>query len=226
MKRWICAFLALGIMCTAAGCRDTGLARPEFPLDEDAVTTALIEAGLPGIIAKSETRAETNGSTSYTLRDPADDNRTNILISSSRSRGKRYLQVVYRAPAVSQQPAFEWEDWKRQLIFAALLSGGFSDREALYSSFSAQKLPDEVYTEDEKRTAMVAESFAWDAELQGGYCIVSYRLNNARIINAFPHAKVLEYSPMLIISVYESKAYFEKIQKEAVENKNALRPSE
>lgn len=221
-KRWICAFIAAGMMLAVTGCRDSDTSRPKFPLDEEAITAALIEAGLPGIISESETKAEATYKTDYTVRDPNGRDRPLILISSSLSNRARLLQILYIEPIVVEKPEFEWADWKQQLVFAALLSGGFSDSEELYRSFSAQEPPDEVYSAEEKRAYMLAESFTWYAELQGGYCIVHYSLNNARVEYSTFDTKVSEYSPMLSISVYESKDHYESIQERAQERRNAI----
>jgi len=235
VKRLIFAFLAVGLLCSLAGCQKSippqpdvpseevastgamdqaGLPRPDFPLEEDVILTALEQTGLPGVISESETHSNLEGHMAYVLRDSTktyadSDNKVLIaVISSAITKGERFLAVIFRS--VPDEPAtlpFVWEDWKQQIVFTTLLFGGFDDEEAVYRAFSGTETP-----EDE-------ESFEWEAQLLGGYCTVSYQLNDSEVTHSFPEPIVDRAAYTVDITIYQSKLLYQKLQEEMMEEK-------
>lgn len=228
MRRLISVLLALSLMCPLSGCRKGGLPQPDFPLEEAVVTAALEQTGLPGEISESDTFSNTEGYTSYMLRDQKDQKEKRMftaVVSSALTEGERFLQIHFRSPSVSEPPPFAWEDWKQQLVFAALLFGGFSDEEEIYREFFAQEVPEgetpltadgmrlDVYTTDIRE---------WDAQLPAGYCKVRYYQSSTNVESSSRGRRILEQSPNMIIAIYESKAHYERLEQEIAERREEI----
>lgn len=218
MKRLICLLITLGVFFSFAGCQKTGMLRPDFPLEEEVVTAALEETGLPGLISEDETQSYTEGHIMYTLRN--EDQRLVMDISSSCRNGSRFLKISYILPPVPEGPAFAWVDWKQQFVFAALLFGGFADKEEIYRAFAEQnveggKMPPKegVYAE------FIAERYEWDACLPAGYCRVYYELFNSSIENGPPNTIVVAQSPRMYVDIYESESHYQEMQQRLIEAK-------
>lgn len=224
MKRVICTFLAFGVLFSLAGCQKNALPRPDFPLEEDTILAALEQAGLPGVISESETRSYVEGQMAYTLRDPAKtygDTENKVMvagISSAITEGERFLSMIFSsAPGEPAAFPFAWEDWEKQIVFTTLLFGGFADEEAVYRAFSGKKTP-----EDE-------ESFEWKAQLPGGYCTVSYRVNDylkaTEVHNSSsePIENIASY--IVRVTIYESKALYQRMYQEMMEVRKEMERS-
>lgn len=209
MKRSICTFLAVVLLCSLLGCQKNGLPQPDFPLEEDVITNALEQTGLPGVISESETFSSIEGHISYTLRDPTEtygDTENKVVtagISSAITEGERFLSMIFLSdPDEPTTLPFEWEDWKQQIIFTTLLFGSFEDEEDVYRAFSNKETP-----EGEER-------FEWDAQLRGGYCRVSYNFNT-----------ILEQPYTVRVTIYESKSLYEKLHQKQMEGIEEMKPS-
>ncbi len=198
MKRLICVILAVGSLCSLAGCQNGRLPRPDFPLEEEVVIAALEHTGLPGVISEDETYSNAEKHIAYALRDPTktyDDTESKVLtlaISSAITKGERFLAVSFpSSPGEAARLPFVWEDWKQQIIFATLLYGGFEDEEELYRAFSNKDIPESE------------ESYEWDAQIPGAYCRVSYsfKSNLARFD----------------VIIYESKSLYQELHQEIME---------
>lgn len=210
LKRLIFAFLTAGVLvmlCFVSGCKKDILSQPTFPLDDEAVSVALEKSGLPGELSKSETASLAEGQRTHAVRSPtitysdtisleeaAANPSTRLLLASVSSAaidGKRALSTVFDQIDVPEQMA--WEDWKRQIVFATLLYGGFEEEEQVYKAFAGKEIPN-------------GESFLqWDAQLSGGYCIVTYKFFEE--INA---PKTKQHAAMCV-NIYESKALYQKL---------------
>ena len=202
MKRLISTFLAVGLLCALAGCQKSRLPQPDFPLEEDVITAALQQTGLPGVISESETYSSVEGHIAYTLRDPEEtygDTENKVLIagvSSAITEGECFLSVNF--PSNPYEPVtipFSWEDHKQQLVFATLLFGGFEDEEEVYRAFSV------------KETPMYEDRFKWDAQLQGGYIRVSYSMDTVLRTSFFT------------VTIYESKSLYQTLYQDRMEMK-------
>lgn len=229
MKRLIYILLTLGALCSLAGCQETGLSRPDFPLEEQVVNAALEQSGLPGAISKDETQSYAEWHTIYTLRDE-DQVLPIAIISSSLREGERLFQIDFISPPLSAGPAFAWEDWKQQLVFSTLLYGGFADAEQVYRAFSEQEVSEGKLPpyEDRELAEIIAERYKWDASLPTGYCRIDYELFNSienGIENDPLDARVVAQSPRMHITMYESKAHYEKEQQDMLERKEDFESS-
>ncbi len=205
LKRSISTFLAFGMLCALAGCQNSRLRQPAFPLKENVIKNALKKTGLSGIISESETFSSVKGHIAYTLRDPEEtygDTENKVLIagvSSAITEGERFLSVNF--PSNPYEPVttpFSWEDWKQQLVFATLLFGGFEDEEEVYRAFSV------------KETPMYEDRFKWDAQLQGGYIRVSYSMDTVLRTSFFT------------VTIYESKSLYQTLHQDRMEMKEEL----
>lgn len=218
MKRLICLCIALGVSCTFAGRQGAGRIQAAVPLEAAAVTAALEETGLPGSIDEEETQSYAEGHIVYTLRGA--DEKTVMHINSVERQERRFLQIYYYTPSVPEGPAFAWEDWKRQLVFAALLFGGFSDQEEIYRAFAGQDVQaGKIPITDYMDAKFTAERYEWDARLPGGYCRIKYELANTSVESSSYGNRVLAQSPRMYIAVYESEAAYQKMRQEKIEAK-------
>lgn len=223
MKRKIYPLFILGILCFLVGCQESGLGKPDFPLEEADIVTALERANLSGAISNDKTQVLSQEHILYVL-DSDEQKLPVMLISSSFIQNKRALSLTFIAPSVSQGVTFEWEDWKQQLVFATLLYGGFADEEEVYQEFSEQKISvGKVELNEEWPMETLAERYEWDAEFPAGYCRVSYELVNSTIENSIEgeDLSIVEQSPRLTVSIYETKDHYnEQLQrrKEAVQS--------
>lgn len=138
-------------------------------------------------------------------------------ISSSIYDGKRFLQIIYTSPSIPELSPFAWEDWKQQLVFAALLSGGFTDDEEIYRVFSTMDVAG-AKMEPNGEVRSGTEMYEWDARLHAGYCRVRYFMSNTIADITHPDTKI----PRMSISIYESEAHYKKMQQEAIKPKEAL----
>lgn len=209
MKRSIFVFLVVCLLCSLAGCQKSTMPQPDFPLEEDVITDALEQTGLPGVISESETFSSIEGHIAYVLRDPmetyGDTDNTMLIagISSAITEGERFLSMIFlSAPDEPATLPFEWEDWKRQIVFTTLLFGGFNDEEEVYRAFFDKKIP-----EGEDR-------FEWDAQLPNGYCRVSYNFNTIR-----------EQPYTVRITIYESKSLYKKLHQKQLEGIEEMQPN-
>ena len=133
--------ILLAVCLCAALCllalRGRGTAAPGF-VDEDAILSALEQAGLPGVIAEEEGYLSADGrartvvvrSTEETYGDSGNP----VLlaaVTSAKVEGGRALLCVFDRPAETEE--ITWEDWRRQFAFAALLFG-LEPEDALYQA--------------------------------------------------------------------------------------------
>ena len=157
MKRFICIICITVLLLT--GCQTKkALPRPDYPLKEEALNTAIEETGLSWSITSTDTYSEgDNSRTSYGFSRPeSSSNFQTAFISSALYRQKRMLtmSVMINSDAASQQ---SWETWKDWIILATRLYGGFIEVEELYNACSTQKLP-------------LNEKTVYAGTLTGGYC--------------------------------------------------------
>lgn len=205
MKKWMYFILAvcgIGILCFFISGKKDERFQTTFPLEEEAITDALEKAGLPGTISESETESYREGHISYVVRDQEEtyegtDN--SVLVASLGSatyEGERMLLTVFDQRVDSEQ--MEWEDWKRQIVCATLLYGGFENEEDVYQAFLEKELPDEE------------ASCEWKVELPEGYCRVTYshRSNTSHNEDGFP---VEKQSATLRVNIYESCELYQKM---------------
>lgn len=222
-RRLLCALLAVSLVFAFSGCKKDGTPQPAFPLEQSVVSAALEQTGLPGGISETETISNTAEHISYVLRDPVKtygDSENKLMtatISSAITEGERFLQIIYLSPYSTEKPAFAWEDRKQQMLFAALLYGGFEDDEELYRVFFEQEMPEAtvppIYREGDKQT--IEERLEWDAKLPSGYCRVRYTLQ--KMDPNFNIKDDTEYSPTLSVTIYESEALYQKQLEAAME---------
>lgn len=211
MKRLIYVFLAagvLGMLCFVSFYKKDALPQPAFPLDEEVISAALEKSGLPGILSESETTSLAEGRRMHVVRSPIitysdtisteeayANPSTRLLIagiSSGTIEGERVLIIVFDQIDVPDQ--MSWEDWKQQIVFAALLYGGFEDEEQVYRAFAGKELP---YGENAFQR--------WDAQLPGGYCTVTYRTSNES-----SNPKQKRHASMGV-NIYGSQALYQRL---------------
>lgn len=216
MKRLIFLFLAAGMLrmpCFGSAPSRDILPRPAFPLEDEVIIAALEKSGLPGRLSETETVSSGKGQRTHTVRsltvtysdmvseEEADaDPGTRLLTACIRSvltEGERALITIFDQIDISGQ--MEWEDWKQQLTFAALLYGGFESEEQVYRSFAGRELP-------------AGENFCrWDAHLPAGYCIVTWHFFDE---SSNPKQKS---HALMSVNIYESQPLYHRLQKTAVQ---------
>lgn len=201
VRSLLCLFLAFGVSLSVAGCKKSGLPQPDFPLQRQIIASALEQTGLPWAIADSETTSSAENHLAYTLRDPENKKLTGA-ISSAITEGERFLQVSsisYPALVNGETPAFAWESWKQQLIFAALLYGGFEDEEEVYRAFSGMTMPE-------------GDGQFLYATLSGTFCRVSHISSK---IGDSTHET-------LTVFFYESESLYKKTHQKIIDRKAEL----
>ena len=198
--------ILLAVCLCAALCllalRGRGTAAPGF-VDEDAILSALEQAGLPGVIAEEEGYLSADGrartvvvrSTEETYGDSGNP----VLlaaVTSAEAEGGRALLCVFDRPAGTEE--ITWEDWRRQFAVAALLFG-LEPEDALYQAFCGDRPPDGETPR------------SWSAQLPGAYCTVSWLPRNSRAYDESGFEIPL-YAASLRINLYESYALYQALK--------------
>ena len=192
---------ALAIFCILTGCQKSREFQTVFPLNAATVNETLTKAGLPGSVREDETYSQQEGHVSYTIRhapehpDEPEDGVFVASVSSVQLTDGRLLYTTFVQHRDSDQ--FQWADWKRQLVFAAMLYGGFADEEAVYQALSEQSDPADG-------------EYRWEAELPEGCCRVSYGVKDNKTYDA-DGFEVHTYTATLRVDVFETRALYESL---------------
>ena len=192
---------ALAIFCILTGCQKSREFQTVFPLDAATVNETLTKAGLPGSVREDETYSQQEGHVSYTIRrapdfpDEPEDGVFVASVSSVQLTDGRLLYTTFVQHRDSDQ--FQWADWKRQLVFAAMLYGGFADEEAVYQALSEQGDPADG-------------EYRWEAELPQGCCRVSYGAKDNKTYDE-DGFEVHTYTATLRVDVFETRALYESL---------------
>ena len=205
MKRLIVSILAVCVL--AAICLVTGYQKTNkqfqtaCQLEEAAVVSALECAGLSGKISESETISDSDEYRSYVVRSESEtysDVGGGVIVASATSAivdGQRVLSTLFDQKDVEK---FAWADWKRQIIFATLLYGGFEHEDDVYQAFCEKELPDR-------------SPFVWDASLPEGYCKISLQPRRQKKYNEDGY-ETQERSAILRVNIYESYELYQSME--------------
>lgn len=192
---------ALAIFCILTGCQKSREFQTVFPLDAATVNETLTKAGLPGSVREDEAYSQQEGHVSYTIRrapehpDEPEDGVFVASVSSVQLTDGRLLYTTFVQHRDSDQ--FQWADWKQQIVFAAMLYGGFADEEAVYRALSEQGDPADG-------------EYRWEAELPEGCCRVSYGVKDNKTYDA-DSFEVHTYTATLRVDVFETRALYESL---------------
>ncbi len=192
---------ALAIFCILTGCQKSRKFQTVFPLDAATVNETLTKAGLPGSVREDETYSQQEGHVSYTIRrapehpDEPEDGVFVASVSSVQLTDGRLLYTTFVQHRDSDQ--FQWADWKQQIVFAAMLYGGFADEEAVYQALSEQGDPADG-------------EYRWEAELPEGCCRVSYGAKDNKTYDE-DGFEVHTYTATLRVDVFETRALYESL---------------
>ena len=192
---------ALAIFCILTGCQKSREFQTVFPLDAATVNETLTKAGLPGSVREDEAYSQQEGHVSYTIRrapehpDEPEDGVFVASVSSVQLTDGRLLYTTFVQHRDSDQ--FQWADWKQQIVFAAMLYGGFADEEAVYRALSEQGDPADG-------------EYRWEAELPEGCCRVSYGVKDNKTYDA-DGFEVHTYTATLRVDVFETRALYESL---------------
>lgn len=192
---------ALAIFCILTGCQKSREFQTVFPLDAATVNETLTKAGLPGSVREDETYSQQEGHISYTIRrapehpDEPEDGVFVASVSSVQLTDGRLLYTTFVQHRDSDQ--FQWADWKQQIVFAAMLYGGFADEEAVYQALSEQGDPADG-------------EYRWEAELPEGCCRVSYGAKDNKTYDE-DSFEVHTYTATLRVDVFETRALYESL---------------
>ena len=192
---------ALAIFCILTGCQKSREFQTVFPLDAATVNETLTKAGLPGSVREDETYSQQEGHVSYTIRrapdfpDEPEDGVFVASVSSVQLTDGRLLYTTFVQHRDSDQ--FQWADWKQQIVFAAMLYGGFADEEAVYQALSEQGDPADG-------------EYRWEAELPQGCCRVSYGAKDNKTYDE-DGFEVHTYTATLRVDVFETRALYESL---------------
>lgn len=206
-------FAMFGVFSSASAGADDTLPQLAFPLDAAEITHALQKTGLPGEISESETSSKMEGQVLYVVRsltetyldtaspeEAPDDPCSRVItaaVTSAVSEGERVIFTVFYQKSVSDP--FSWEDWKRQIVFATLLYGGFEDEEELFRAFIGKALPEGL------------NSYELDAQLPGGYCTVRYESPRQDQNHG---AEQRHQFASMSVSIFESRALYQRLRGE------------
>ena len=116
-------------------------------------------------------------------------------VSSVQLTDGRLLYTTFVQHRDSDQ--FQWADWKQQIVFAAMLYGGFADEEAVYQALSEQGDPADG-------------EYRWEAELPEGCCRVSYGAKDNKTYDE-DGFEVHTYTATLRVDVFETRALYESL---------------
>ena len=191
--------------------RGEALAQSVFPLSEEEVNDALGKSGLSGSISPSESTSYGQGHMVYVVRSEAETYSSDpgagkvmvATVSSMIDDSGRRLQTMFERLNVSDP--FVWEDWKKQLVFSALLYGGFGDEEEIYRALAAEEVPKSTNLEGTIQAK-------WFLDLSGGYCRITYSTHRGATIYNEYGVPSRGYDGILGVHIYESKAAYEALQ--------------
>lgn len=192
---------ALAIFCILTGCQKSREFQTVFPLDAATVNETLTKAGLPGSVREDETYSQQEGHVSYTIRrapeqpDEPEDGVFVASVSSVQLTDGRLLYTTFVQHRDSDQ--FQWADWKQQIVFAAMLYGGFADEEAVYQALSEQGVPSDGENQ-------------WEIDLPEGCCRVSYGAKDNKTYDE-DGFEVHTYTATLRVDVFETRALYESL---------------
>lgn len=159
-----CAVLVPALLLSACQKREV-LPKPEFPLSEETVTTAVTAQGLDWTFGQDEQEGQTDIKTVYSLRRPESGQEFNtVFITSAQTEELgRYLDTVLMISHTQLQWPLEephsWEEWKDLFKLSARLYGGFEDEEEIFQACAKEELP-------------LDKTTLWEGTLTGGYCQV------------------------------------------------------
>ncbi len=216
---WACV---LGLLCSLTGCKNEQRFQTSFPLKEEELTEAMEKVGLEGMISESESELslQTKGRTQYVHyvvrrgAEPQYDPENGPWVTgimSAQHKGKRMLYTTFSQRVPSAQLA--WEDWKPQLVLAALLYGGFENEEELYQALLGQELPEGKTSAapDAQPPGGYDTVFTSDAQLPGGYCTVSCHILSHTAYDE-NHFEVTLYTATLRVNIYESCELYQELK--------------
>ena len=191
--------------------RGEALAQSVFPLSEEKVNDALWKSGLSGSISPSESTSYGQGHMMYVVRsetetyssEPGAGNVMVATVSSMIDDSGRRLQTMFERVNVSDP--FVWEDWKKQLVFSALLYGGFGDEEEIYRALAAEEAPKSTNFEGTIQAK-------WFLDLSGGYCRITYSTHRGATVYNEYGVPSRGYDGILGVHIYESKAAYEALR--------------
>ena len=192
---------ALATFCILTGCQKSREFQTVFPLDAATVNETLTKAGLPGRVREDETYSQQEGHVSYTIRrapehpDEPEDGVFVASVSSVQLTDGRLLYTTFVQHRDSEE--FQWADWKQQIVFAAMLYGGFADEEAVYRALSEQGDPADG-------------EYRWEAELPEGCCRVSYGAKDNKTYDE-DGFEVHTYTATLRVNIFETRALYESL---------------
>ncbi len=208
------------ILFLLPGCKK-GVPSPQnTPLDAETINAALEQAQLPGVLAESETYTNSQGHMHFVVQNPSysaesiDDILFVADVSTFDYGGERLLFSVFYQKLDSSD--IDWDAWKAQLDFAAILYNGCDNPELVYQAFCEKKLPTPP---DNNKT------YRWDAQLPEGYCVVNYLPYSYKTHdeNGF---EVRKHSATLRVNIYESFESYQKTQTHVEDVSIALRSNE
>lgn len=202
---------ALLALCFTAACQRDTIPQPAFPLEADVKIAALEKTGLTGEISEQETTSYAQGHKLYVVRSQTETYSDTISLEEAQAKpgmrlivagvssaiieGERMLSIIFDQREIADK--FAWEDWKKQIAFAALLYGGFENEDDVYKAFLGKEFPEGE------------DSFEWDAKLSGVYCQMQYDTRSHKSYDEYNNANYRQ-SGTLIVRIYESKALYEK----------------
>jgi len=222
LKYFLLSACVLGLLCSLTGCKDEKRFQTAFPLKEEALIEAMEKAGLEGVISESESEPslQTKGRTQYVhyvVRRDAEQHYdpetgpwfTDVI--SADHKGKRMLYTTFAQRVPSAQLA--WEEWKPQIVLAALLYGGFENGEELYQALLDKELPEAKISAAPNALPPGGYDtvYTLDAQLPGGYCTVSCHILSRTVYDE-NHFEVKLHTATLRVNIYESCELYQELK--------------
>lgn len=176
----------------------------DFPLNSSDILEALTECGIEGVISDTETTSYKDGHTLYVVRNASEryneesqgDMEENpgsyvmiASVSSAEIDGERFLQVFF--DSIDVEPGFRWEQWEKDIEFAAVLYGGFEDQMQLFDVFSEMPIPEGD------------ASYIWDHTFPSSHCEIEYYERQSDVPGKYDHS-VKRLSGTLAITIRSS----------------------
>lgn len=214
-KRSFHTFIAaiVGILCTVcllSGCGTKSKAKT----DRERILFAQQKAGLDGTISESESFPKDARPRHYVIRSEAETHEGTVGspfvadVVFAVAEGEELLTVFHQSGVwADSTQRIEWEDWKKQFAFAALLYGDFEQEDEIYRAFCDKEMPDGM------------EQVKWEAELSNGrYCTVALSCMSQKAYNdrGFEGRR---YSATMRINIFGS---FEQYLKRRIEQEQSM----
>ena len=171
MKRILCFYLTIAVICALFGCGGETVRPVSFPLTDDEVLAAVGQMKLSWELSPDESQAYSENQRSHVLRDAdrtypgGEGNPLRAIVSSGNAAGGDYLLISFEGTVQTEKPEPDWDCWQKQLRLTELLWS--MDEGRLTAALSKKTGPDRIITQN-LETMGAVDNLVWELSLDNG----------------------------------------------------------